>query len=170
MVHVTPTCTEMRKVAQWNTTCYLRVGDQQLSRYSCCHLARTFLAFLSKGPDTPARKDAINRIQSQQKSTAWKLRLGSGREGKRERAGVIRFPWRRCALMLPFWPLFTFPVSLPVDVLGLTMGCRRQENNLGIKSYPTAQISGLLEFYCFSYCCIFVQRLTWANSIDSLCL
>ena len=43
--------------------CYLHVRDQQLSERSCYHLARTFLAFLSKGPDTPARKDAINMIQ-----------------------------------------------------------------------------------------------------------
>ena len=29
--------------------------------------------------------------------------------------------------MLPFWSLFAFQVSLPVDVLGLILRCRRQE-------------------------------------------
>ena len=40
---------------------------------------------------------------------------------------MIQFPWRRCSLMLPFWSLFAFQVSLPVDVLGLILRCRRQE-------------------------------------------
>lgn len=52
---------------------------------SCYSLARTVLAFLPKGPGTPARKDAINITQSQQKATVWKIKWGRGREKEQER-------------------------------------------------------------------------------------
>ena len=66
---------------------------------------------------------------------------------------MIQFPWRRCSLMLPFWSLFTFQVSLPVDVLGLIMGCRRQE----ILIFPTwrvhVHLSPLVGHFCgHGYC------------------
>lgn len=84
-------------------------------------MARTVLVVLNKGPGTHAGKDATNELRGIRKPPFGNSSWGGEGRGERKNRGV-RFSWSRCSLVLSFWSLLAFQVSLPVNAWGLAMG------------------------------------------------